>query len=100
MDEGTVRELAERHAEQLRDGNLTGAFSDLTDEAKSQLEPYVLNFPSPVERAEMVSLSLRPEGYVALLEVAGGGREVKLETTWADVQGRPMITRVAGIGEP
>lgn len=99
MDEGTVRQHAERHARTLRAGNLPSAFSDLTDQAKTQLEPYVLNFPSPVEEAQMVSLVPEPGGYSVLFQVSGGGRDLQIETTWAEVDGHPMIVKVRGIGE-
>lgn len=100
MDEGAARESAERHAATLQSGNLPAAFGELTDQAKTELEPYVLNFPSPVERAGVLSLALRPEGYVAEIEISGGGRELRLRTTWAEVGGRPMIVAVRGAQEP
>lgn len=99
MEEGTVRRHAEQHVRTLQSGNLPSAFSDLTDAAQAQLEPYILNFPSPVEKAEMVSMSPGPAGYRVSLRVSGGGRELDLETTWADVHGHPKIVEVRGAGQ-
>lgn len=99
MDEGTVRRHAEGHIEMLRAGDLPGAFSDMSDEAKSQVEPYVLNFPSPVEEAKLVTIVFRPEGYVATVEISGGGRRLRLDTVWAETEDGPTITRVTGTGE-
>lgn len=98
MDEETVREHARHHVRTLRAGDLPSAFADLTNEAKSQVEPYVLNFPSPVEKAEIVSIVPLREGYVVVLELSGGGRELRLETTWSELNGRPRIVEVRGAG--
>lgn len=95
MNDMTVRESANVVVTAFLSGDLTSAFNNFTDEAKEQFEPYIPSLPSPVEAGQVTSVLPDGPSFVARLDISGGGRELSLETTWEEREGRPMIVGVA-----
>jgi hypothetical protein len=87
MDEAKVREHAEAHARAMAAGDLATASRDLTSEGRATAGPVMAQMPSPLEAAEVSTVTDR----VALIEYSGGGKKLSVESTWEDRDGRPMI---------
>ena len=91
MDEQTVRTHAEQHGDALVNGDLRRAGGDLTKEAQAQAPDVMSNFPKNVESAEVVSCDVQGEEAVVRALYKGEGKEVTVESRWADRDGRPKI---------
>ena len=91
MDEQAVRTHAEAHGNALVEGDLRKAGSDLTPEAQAQAPDVMSNFPKRVESAEVVSLDVQGEEAVVQARYSGEGKEVTVESRWAERDGRPKI---------
>ena len=91
MDEQTVRTHAEQHGQALVDGDLRKAGGDLTPEAQAQAPDVMSNFPKKVETAEVVSLEVSGDEATVQALYKGEGKEVTVESRWAERDGRPKI---------
>lgn len=91
MDEDAVRRQAEEHGNALVAGDLRKAGGDLTAEAQAQAPEVMSNFPKKVESAEVVSLDVQGEEAVVRALYKGEGKEVTVESRWAERDGRPKI---------
>ena len=91
MDEQAVRTHAEGHGEAVVTGDLRRAGGDLTPEAQAQAPDVMSNFPKKVETADVVNLDLQGEEATVQIRYSGEGKEVTVETRWAERDGRPKI---------
>ncbi|MGH2807574.1 MAG: hypothetical protein ACRDKT_09890 [Actinomycetota bacterium] len=92
MDESSVREHAEAHGQAMVDGDLRRAGSDLTPEVQATAGDVMKHFPRKVETAELVSVAVQGDEAVTQARYSGEGKEVTVESRWAERDGRPKIT--------
>lgn len=91
MDESVVREHAGLHGRALVSGELAVAGAALSEQVKPKATSVMKRLPSPLSAAEVTSVEPAAEGYVALIRYAGGDDSVVVRSTWAEVDGRPLI---------
>lgn len=94
MDESVVREHAERHGRAVVTGELAVAVADLSEQVKPKASSVMKRLPSPLSAAEVTSVEPAAEGYAALIRYAGGDDAVVVRSTWAEVDGRPLIVEL------
>lgn len=91
MDETSVREHAEAHANAVREGDLGRAASDLTDEAKQQAPTVMKALPRPVTATSVEGVTAQGDAYVAHILYSGENSKATVASRWVEESGRPMI---------
>ena len=91
MDEATVREQAEGHAAAMVEGDLRGAARSLSDSGKADAPAIMENLPKSIDSAEVTEILLEGNEAAATIVYRGEGREVAVQSRWAEQEGAPMI---------
>ena len=92
MDENTVREHAQAHADAVVQGDLGRASGDLTDEAKQQAPAVMKQLPRPTMSASVEAVTADGDEFVARIRYSGESDATSVNSRWAEQSGRPMIT--------
>ena len=91
MDEATVRKHAEGHAAAMVDGDVRRAARDLTDTGKADAPAVMDKLPKSIESADVTDVVFAGDEATATILYRGQGREVAVESRWAEHEGAPMI---------
>lgn len=94
MDESVAREHAERHGRAVVTGELAVAVADLSEPVRPKASSVMKRLPAPLLAANVTSVEPAVEGYVALIRYCGSDGEVVVRSTWAEVDGRPLIVEL------
>lgn len=94
MDETKVREHAEAHGRAMVAKEWERAGSDVVAEIEDTVPGVMKRMPRPIEGAEVVSVEDLGDSAVAVIVYSGADQETKVESTWADREGRPMIVKL------
>ncbi|MBA2367093.1 MAG: hypothetical protein H0V77_11670 [Actinobacteria bacterium] len=94
MDESVVRERAERHGRAVVTGEPAVAIADLSEQVKPKASSVMKRLPAALSGADVISVEPVPEGYAARIRYAGGDDAVVVRSTWAEVDGRPLIVEL------
>lgn len=92
MDESTVREHAQAHAQAVVAGDMGKASGDLTDAAKQQAPAVMKELPRPTTSASIEDVSADGDEFVARIRYSGESNSTSVNSRWAEESGRPMIT--------
>jgi len=92
VDETTVREHALLHAQAVRRGDLRAAARDLTEDARVSAPTVMAALPHPVSSVEIPHMDPTDGGWLVHIGYLGDGESVVVESTWAEVDGRPKVT--------
>lgn len=99
MDEEMVRRHAEAHGRAMVEGDLMRAGGDVTPDAQVQARDVMRQLPREIDDAEIVTIdSAGADAYVARIRYSGEGRDVTVESRWAERDGRPMIVELGLAG--
>jgi hypothetical protein len=98
MDEGSVREHANQHANAVMSGDMGAAARDLTDEGKSAAPAVMKGMPRPVTSVEIVKVEDSGNQFVAHIAYRGDDAEHVVASHWEDREGRPMIVDLRVVG--
>lgn len=92
MDESAVRRHAEAHGRAMVEGDVMRAGGDLTPEAQARARDVMRELPREISDVEILTIESAGGGeYVSRVRYSGEGREVTVESRWAEREGRPMI---------
>ena len=91
MDENSIREHAQAHANAVREGDLGRAASDLTDEAKQNAPTVMKALPRPITSVSVEDVSPQNDAYVARILYVGDQSRATVASRWIESAGRPMI---------
>ena len=91
MDESSVRQHAEAHADAVKEGDLRRAASDLTDEAKQEAPTVMKALPRPVTATSIETVTAEGDAYVARILYSGEDSKATVASRWVEQSGRPMI---------
>jgi hypothetical protein len=91
MNDSTVREHAEAHGRALARGDLAGAASDLSEGARAKAPGIMKLLPRPVTSAEVTSVEPSADAFVVRTRYTGDDGASTVESTWAEIGGRPLI---------
>lgn len=94
MDENSVREHAEAHAQAVVQGDLGKAAGDLTTEVQQSAAAVMKQLPRPVTGASVEQVTAEGDEFVAHIRYSGEDASVTVASGWAEQSGRPMITRL------
>lgn len=97
MDENTVREHAQRHADATVEGDFKTAGRALTPEAAAQAQDVMKAMPSDLNACEITSIDKDGDNYVAVIAYRGPAAETKVESIWAEREGRPRIVNLKSL---
>jgi hypothetical protein len=91
MDDATVRRHAEAHGQAMAGGDLNRAAQDLTEGARAGAGPVMKALPRPITGADVGNVAADGDEYVVQILYSGADSEAKVESRWAEVDGKPMI---------
>ena len=91
MDEGSVREHANQHANAVMSGDMATAARDLTDSGKAAAPAVMKDMPRPVTSVEVTKLEQEGDTVIAHIAYRGEEAEHIVASHWEDQDGRPMI---------
>lgn len=91
MDEATVREAAETHAQATveRDYEIAGSY--LTEDARASAGEVMREMPRPLTSAEVVSVETGGDAFTCLIRYAGDEAAIIVSSRWREVEGEPRI---------
>jgi hypothetical protein len=92
MDEATVRAAAEEHAKATVAKDLKTAGSTLTPEAMAQAGGVMKAMPGELTDCDITGIEATDDRMVVTIAYRGDSGQTTVRSTWADVDGRPMIT--------
>ena len=88
MDETTVRESANAHAQAIVAGDLGRAGSDLSAEAMESAGTVMKQMPRPVTAAEVVSVESDGDAMVCRIRYSGDESEATVASRWQERERR------------
>ena len=91
MDENTVRDHAQAHADAVVAGDLRKASGDLTDNAKEQAPAVMKQLPRPTTSATIEAVTADGDEFVASIRYLGESDSHEVRSRWTEEAGRPMI---------
>jgi hypothetical protein len=98
MDETSVREHVQAHAEAVERGDMDAVIADFAEELQPQVPEIAKALPQPVTSAEVVSLDVGDGESVAVVRYSGDTGEVTIRSRWQDRGGRPVIVAAEPTG--
>ena len=99
MDEQSVREHAQKHADALLAGDIGLASQVMSRELQQNLGPLVAMLPLPLTAATVESIEMTGKAYRAVLHLVGDEGEMRLETRWKERDGQPTIVEASHLPE-
>jgi hypothetical protein len=91
MNDKRVREHAEAHGRAIAAGDLAGAASDLTEDARAKAPGVMKLLPRPVTAAEVTFVEPAADAFVVRTRYTGDDGAATVEARWAEIDGRPRI---------
>ncbi len=95
MEEQSVREHAQGHADAVVAGDLRRAAGDLTREAQASAQEVMSKLPRVIAGAEILKVDAAGDEYVAHIAYRGDDAETVVESRWVEREGRPRIVRLS-----
>lgn len=92
MDEQAVRQAAHEHAEATVAKDLRTAGAHLTKPAMAQAGGVMKAMPGELSGCEITSVTSEGDEMVVAITYRGADGETTVQSRWAEVDGRPMIT--------
>lgn len=92
MDGSSVRAAATEHAEATVAKDFKTAGATLTEAAMAQAPAVMKAMPGPLDGCEIRSVEPEGDGFVVSIAYLSGGESTLVESHWAEVGGKPMIT--------
>lgn len=92
MDEQTVRDAATQHAEATVAKDFKTAGATLTKPAMAQAGDVMKAMPGDLSGCEIASVTSEGDEMVVAIVYRGAEGETTVQSRWAEVDGRPMIT--------
>lgn len=91
MDENTVRQHAEAHAQAIVAGDINKAGSDLNRDAMQQAPTVMKALPRPATSASVESVTSEGDAFVARILYQGENSKATVASRWVEENGRPVI---------
>lgn len=92
MDDAAVRAAAEEHAQATVAKDFKTAGSTLTPEAMAQTGGVMKAMPGELTGCAITGVESSDAGTVVTIAYRGDSGETTVRSTWAEIDGRPMIT--------
>ncbi len=95
MDEATVREHAETHAQATVERNYEVAGSYLSEDAMANASSIMRELPRRLTSAEVRDVERSGNAFTCTIRYEGDDGAATVESRWEDVGGRPTIVALA-----
>ena len=95
MDEQTVRQHADAHAQAVVRGDFDAVAADLIEPLRPALQQIAPLLPQPVTSADVTSLDHQGDSATAQITYRGDDKQLVIESQWEERDGRPMIVAAA-----
>ena len=95
MDEAAVRTAAEGHAQATVAKDFKAAGATLTPEAMAQAGDVMKAMPGELSGCEITGVETGSESTIVTIAYRGESGETTVRSSWAEIDGRPMITNLA-----
>ena len=92
MDDQAVRQAAQEHAEATVAKDFKTAGATLTKPAMAQAGDVMKAMPGQLTGCEIASVTAEGDEMVVAITYRGAEGETTVQSRWAEVDGRPMIT--------
>lgn len=92
MDEANVRAAAEEHANATVAKDFRTAGSTLTKDAGAQAPSIMAAMPGELTACAIKDVAAAGDEMIVTITYTGTEGEVTVESRWAEIDGRPMIT--------
>ena len=93
MDETTIRDHAQAHADAVVNGDMDALTEDFAEALRPQMRDLARALPRPVTGAEVLSVDAGDPVSVALIRYAGESDGVTIRSEWQEEDGRPRIVK-------
>lgn len=93
MDETTIRDRAQAHADAVVSGDMDALTEDFAEALRPQMRDLARSLPRPVPGAEVMSVEAGDPVSIALIRYAGEPDDVTIRSEWQEEDGRPRIVR-------
>jgi hypothetical protein len=91
MDDASVMQAAQTHAEATVSGDMKTAGSYLDKSAYSAAGEVMKAMPDPLEASEVTTVEATGDGFEVKIRYSGGDNETIVLSTWKDLDGEPRI---------
>lgn len=91
MDQQSVREAAEQHAQATVSKDYNTAGSVLTEEARAKAGEVMGQMPKSLNSFQIDGVDAVGQECIAAIRYVGDDKETVVLSRWADIDGRPMI---------
>lgn len=96
MDETTIRDHIQKHADAVVRGDMDMVAADCSDELRPNLPELAKALPLPVTSAEVVSVDVGDPTSVAIIRYSGGSSALTIRSEWQDLGGdHPVMVNAA-----
>jgi hypothetical protein len=98
MDEATIRDYVQKHADAVVRGDMDTVVADCAEELRPHVPQLAQALPMPVTKAEVLSVDVGDPVSVAMIRYSGSSGDVTLRSEWQDRGGRPLIVHAEPAG--
>jgi hypothetical protein len=99
MDQASVEQHAEDHAQAVVQGDMDAVIADFIPEMRAGVPELAKALPQPVNTAEVLSVEMADDdGAIVHVRYSGDESSLTIRTRWEDRQGRPLIVEGAPTG--
>jgi hypothetical protein len=98
MDENTIRDQIQEHADAVVRGDMDTVTADFSEELRPRVPQLAQALPRPVTSAEVLSVEIGDPASTAMIRYSGTSGAVTIRSKWEDEGGRPVIVHVEPAG--
>ncbi len=98
MDETTIRDHVQAHAEAVVRGDMDAVMADFAAALRPQVPEIARGLPRPVTEAEVLSVEIGDPVSVGMIRYSNTSEGVTIRSEWQDEGGRPVIVHAEPAG--
>jgi ketosteroid isomerase-like protein len=91
MDEATIRDHVQKHADAVANGDIEAVTEDFTESMRPQVPQLAGALPNPVASAEVLSVEPGDPTIAQIKYTGQSGDTTTIRSEWQDEDGRPRI---------
>ena len=91
MDDTTIRETIQTHADSVVRGDMDAIVADFSEKLRPHLQELGRALPQPVMSAEVLSVEVGDPETVAMIRYSGDSGDVTIRSHWRDLGGEHAV---------
>ena len=92
MDEATVRQYADAHAQSIKNGDMQAAIADIDPAVLPSLGALASQLPNPVTAAAVQSVEVSGDKATVRIKYDGADKSTTVQSEWQQQGDRPKLT--------